>query len=287
MEGGVEPGTATGATRAADVEPGPTPPAAVAFEDVTIAYGRRPAVADVTLEVPDRSITALIGPSGCGKSTLLRAVNRMNDLLEGVTTTGSVRFRGEDVNAPDVDPVLLRQRVGMIFQRPNPFATSIEENIAFGPKLRGRRRGVREVVERSLRRAGLWDEVRDRLGDPAHSLSGGQQQRLCIARALATDPEVLLLDEPCSALDPLATLRIEDLLRELRSEVAILLVTHNLQQAARVSDRTAFLSVDLGADPAGGPPRAGGRLVEVGSTEQLFTKARDPRTEAYLTGRFG
>jgi phosphate transport system ATP-binding protein len=270
-----------------EAAPEPETAPAVAFEGVSIRYGDRPAVVDVTLDVPQGSITALIGPSGSGKSTLLRAVNRMNELLPGVTTSGRVLLRGEDVYGPGVDPVVVRQRVGMVFQRPNPFGTSIADNVAFGLRLRGRKRGLDPLIETALRRAALFDEVKDRLDAPAHSLSGGQQQRLCIARALAVEPDVLLLDEPCAALDPLATLRIEDLLRELRTEIAVLLVTHNLQQAARVSDRTAFLGVDLGTAPDGGPPRPGGRLIEVAPTEELFTRARDRRTEAYLTGRFG
>jgi phosphate transport system ATP-binding protein len=252
------------------------------FEQVGVAYHGVPAVRDVDLDVAARQITALIGPSGCGKSTLLRTVNRMNDLVAGVTLAGRVSLHGQDLYAPGVDPVEVRRRVGMVFQKPNPFSLSIADNVAFGPRLHGRRRGLDDVVEHALRAAALWDEVKDLLDRPALSLSGGQQQRLCIARALAIEPELLLMDEPCSALDPIATLKIEDLMRELRQQYTIVIVTHNLQQAGRVSDYTAFLSIDLDARD-----RPGGELVEYDRTETLFTAASDPRTEAYLTGRFG
>jgi phosphate transport system ATP-binding protein len=233
--------------------------------------------------VPSREVTALIGPSGSGKSTLLRSINRMNDLIPGARVEGRVSYRGQDLYDPAVDPVMVRRRIGMVFQAPNPFQRSIRENVAFGPRLHGVRKGLDDLVEAALRRAWLWDEVAERLDRSATTLSGGQQQRLCIARALATEPDVLLMDEPCSALDPLATLRIEQLMRDLREDYSILLVTHDLQQAARVSDRTAFLGVDL-TDDARIPT---GRLIEYDHTETLFTRARDPRTEAYITGRYG
>jgi phosphate transport system ATP-binding protein len=251
------------------------------LEGLSVSYGARPAVAPLDLDIPEHEITALIGPSGCGKSTLLRTLNRMNDLVPGVRVEGRVTYHGMDLYAHEVDPVVVRRHIGMVFQKPNPFPRSIYDNVAFGPRLHGIRRGLDDLVERALRDAALWDEVKDSLGSSGLALSGGQQQRLCIARALATEPDVLLMDEPASALDPLATLRIEDLMRALRGRYTIVVVTHNLQQAARVSDWTAFLSVDL---RGGG---RGGELVEFDRTEQLFTNAADPRTEAYLTGRFG
>ena len=253
------------------------------IEGLSIAYGGTPAVADIDLRIPKGEITALIGPSGCGKSTLLRALNRMNDLIDGATQTGTIRYHGEDIYAEDVDPAEVRRRIGMVFQKPNPFAMSIHDNVAFGPRLHGRRRGLDDVVEKALRGAALWDEVKDKLREPGHALSGGQQQRLCIARAIAMEPDVILMDEPASALDPIATLKIEDLMRELRGEYSIVIVTHNMQQAARVSDRTAFLTVDMDSTPG----QRIGRLVEFDRTAQLFTQAADPRTEAYITGRFG
>jgi phosphate transport system ATP-binding protein len=238
-------------------------------------YGDKQALFDIDLEMPAKAITALVGPSGCGKSTFLRSINRLNDLIPGVRRGGEILVDGVDVHAPGVDVVALRQRVGMVFQRSNPFPRSIYDNVAAGPRLRGvrRRPALDDVVEQSLRRAGLWEEVRDRLRDSALRLSGGQQQRLCVARALANEPEVLLLDEPASALDPIATQRLEELLYELKRELTVVIVTHNLQQAARVSDRTAFFLL--------------GRLIEVGLTDQVFTAPRDERTEAYVTGRFG
>jgi phosphate transport system ATP-binding protein len=253
------------------------------IEGVTVSYGGTPAVADVDLRIPKGEITALIGPSGCGKSTLLRALNRMNDLIDGASQTGRIRYHGEDIHADGVDPAEVRRRIGMVFQKPNPFAMSIYDNVAFGPKLHGRRRDLDDTVERALRGAALWDEVKDKLSEPGHAISGGQQQRLCIARAIAMQPDVILMDEPCSALDPIATLKIEDLMRELRGEYSIVIVTHNMQQAARVSDRTAFLTVDMDSNPG----ERVGRLVEFDRTAQLFTQASDPRTEAYITGRFG
>jgi phosphate transport system ATP-binding protein len=248
---------------------------------VSAFYGAFLAIRDVSLTIRPRAITAFIGPSGCGKSTLLRTMNRMHETIRGAHIDGRLTIDGVDIYQGSVDANRVRRLVGMVFQRPNPFPSmTIYENVASGVRLAGvKRRGeLDEVVERSLTRAGLWDEVRDLLRTPAVSLSGGQQQRLCIARAVATDPEILLLDEPCSALDPISTQRIEALLRDLRSSLTIVIVTHNLQQAARVSDETAFFA--MGDDRAG-------RLVETGPTQQLFTKPADPVTEAYVEGRFG
>ncbi|HUZ03656.1 MAG TPA: phosphate ABC transporter ATP-binding protein PstB [Thermomicrobiaceae bacterium] len=249
---------------------------------LTVRYGAFTAVRDVSLSFPERQVTAIIGPSGSGKSTLLRALNRMHDAVPGVATEGQVLLDGLDLYAPEVDPILVRRRIGMVFQRPNPFAKSIFDNVAYGLRFAGRQAKATAAaqVERALRQAGLWDEVHDRLNRAALGLSGGQQQRLCIARALAVEPEVLLMDEPTSALDPIATLRIEELMRDLVEThgYTVVTVTHNMQQAARVSDLTAFMTLDEG--------RAG-VLVEVGETAQLFTAPRDPRTEAYITGRVG
>jgi len=247
----------------------------VATRDLDLWYGQHHALKGVTLEVPGHSVTAIIGPSGCGKSTLLRSFNRMNDLIPGVRVRGEVRVAGMDVYAASTDVVELRRRVGMVFQRPNPFPRSIFDNVAFGLRLLGRRdRAELEArVEDALRRAALWDEVRDRLGRSALALSGGQQQRLCIARALAVEPEVLLMDEPASALDPTATARIEELVLDLKRRYTIVVVTHNMQQAARISDRTAFMLV--------------GELVEVDETRRIFTRPREKLTEDYITGRFG
>ena len=249
-------------------------------EDLTVYYDGRPAIQGIHLRIPRRRITAIIGPSGCGKSTLLRCFNRMNDLIPSARVVGRVRFEGQDIYSPDVDVVEVRRRIGMVFQKPNPFPKSIYENVAFGPRIQGirDRRRLDEIVERCLRAAALWDEVKDKLHQNALTLSGGQQQRLCIARALATEPEVLLMDEPASALDPIATMKIEDLMRELSREYTIVVVTHNMQQAARVSDYTAFMLA--------GEDRVG-RLIEFGPTQQIFTRPRDRRTEEYITGRFG
>jgi phosphate transport system ATP-binding protein len=245
------------------------------LEDVSIFYGVNPAVRGVSMAVPARQVTALIGPSGCGKSTLLRALNRMNDLIDGVRVQGHIRLDGQDIFAPAVDVIELRRRVGMVFQKSNPFPKSIFENVIYGLRIagEGRRSFLAETVEKSLRGAGLWDEVKDRLDDSAVGLSGGQMQRLCIARAIAINPEVILMDEPCSALDPRSTTRIEDLIGELRQNYTIIIVTHNMQQASRVSDMTAFLYE--------------GRLIEFGPTTQIFTKPREKQTEDYITGRFG
>ena len=238
-------------------------------------YGKRQALRNVSLKVPDNQITAFIGPSGCGKSTFLRVLNRMNDTIPGVRLEGEVLLDGQNIYGPSVDVVEVRKRVGMVFQQPNPFPKSIFDNVAFGPRVLGMDRNVSlsDVVEKSLRAAALWDEVKDVIGKSGLALSGGQQQRLCIARALATEPEVLLMDEPCSALDPQSTLRIEELMDELKERYTIVIVTHNLQQAGRVSDWTGFLLL--------------GELIEYGKTSELFSRPRDKRTEDYLTGRFG
>ena len=238
-------------------------------------YGRTQALFDIDLAIAPRGVTALIGPSGCGKSTFLRSINRLNELIPGARRTGEIRLDGENIYQKRMDVVTLRQRVGMVFQRWNPFPRSIYDNVAYGPRINAgpRRAELDGIVESALRRAALWDEVKDRLRDSALALSGGQQQRLCIARALANDPEVLLLDEPASALDPIATQKVEELIYELKREITIVIVTHNLQQAARISDRTAFFYL--------------GKLIEVGETQRLFTSPREERTEAYITGRFG
>jgi len=256
---------------------------------VSVFYGSTPAVRDVSMSVAPQRITALIGPSGCGKSTLLRCLNRMNDLVPSARVEGRVLYHGQDLYARGIDPVEVRKRIGMVFQKPNPFPKSIYDNVAFGPRVL--RLKDRDRVERALRRAALWDEVKDRLHANAYSLSGGQQQRLCLARALAIDPDVILMDEPCSALDPISTSRIEDLMLELREEIAIVIVTHNMQQAARVSQMTAFLTVaeepDAPVEAGPGEPVRAGRIVEYDQTEQVFTNPSDPRTEAYVSGRVG
>ncbi|MDP1804067.1 MAG: phosphate ABC transporter ATP-binding protein PstB [Acidimicrobiales bacterium] len=249
---------------------------------VTAWYGGFKAVEDVTLAIEPKHVTALIGPSGCGKSTFLRTLNRMHEVIPGARIDGQVLLDGEDIYAPGIDPVSVRRTIGMVFQRPNPFPTmSIRDNVSAGIRLNGTRRksDLDAVVERALQGAGLWKEVRDRLDRPGAGLSGGQQQRLCIARAIAVEPQVLLMDEPCSALDPVSTLRIEDLIAELKDQYTIVIVTHNMQQAARVSDSTAFFNLEVAGDP--------GRLVEMGPTSQIFTRPEDERTEAYITGRFG
>jgi phosphate transport system ATP-binding protein len=247
----------------------------VEIERLSLWYGLKRALTDVSMSIPKHRVTAYIGPSGCGKSTLLRCLNRMNDLVDGVRVTGTIRIGGIDVADPSLDVTELRKRVGMVFQKSNPFPKSIFENVAYGPRILGTqsRADLEAMVERSLRAAALWDEVSDRLGDSALGLSGGQQQRLCIARAIAVEPDVLLMDEPCSALDPIATARIEELMLELKNSYTIVIVTHNMQQAARVSDYTGFMLL--------------GELVEFGVTRELFTNPRDKRTEDYITGRFG
>ncbi|MBA3363067.1 MAG: phosphate ABC transporter ATP-binding protein PstB [Actinomycetota bacterium] len=249
---------------------------------VNVWYGAHLAVRDISVPIRVNEITALIGPSGSGKSTVLRCLNRMNDLVEGARVEGEVRYHGVDLYGPKVDPVEVRRRIGMVFQKPNPFPKSIYDNVAFGPRIAGYKGDMDEVVERSLRRAALWEEVKDKLRDSGLALSGGQQQRLCIARAIATKPDVILMDEPCSSLDPIATARIEDLMHELVADYSIVIVTHNMQQAGRVSDRTAFLTVDVNEDGT-----RTGTVAEFDRTERIFTNPSDERTEAYVTGRFG
>jgi phosphate transport system ATP-binding protein len=254
------------------------------LEDVHVYYGRFLALRGVDLEIGRNQITAFIGPSGCGKSTLIRCLNRMNDLIPGARVEGRIHYHGQDLYGDDVDPVEVRRRIGMVFQKPNPFPKSIYDNVAFGPKVIGMRPGsMDELVERSLRRAALWDEVRDKLKQNALSLSGGQQQRLCIARAIAVAPDVILMDEPCSALDPVSTGRIEELMEQLKQDYTIVIVTHNMQQAARVSDRTAFFT----AEAAEGTGDRTGLLVEYDHTDRIFTQPADRRTEDYVTGRYG
>ncbi|MEP3048739.1 MAG: phosphate ABC transporter ATP-binding protein PstB [Roseibium sp.] len=248
----------------------------ISAQGVQVYYGDTHAIKDVDLEIQSRSVTAFIGPSGCGKSTFLRTINRMNDTIDICRVEGSIRVDGEDVYDPKVDPVQLRAKVGMVFQKPNPFPKSIYDNVAYGPRIHGLSRSKDElddIVSSSLQKAGLWDEVKDRLDKPGTGLSGGQQQRLCIARAIAVSPEVILMDEPCSALDPIATARIEELIDELRANYTIVIVTHSMQQAARVSQRTAFFHL--------------GVLVEEGPTQDIFTNPKDKRTQDYITGRFG
>ncbi len=247
----------------------------IEIRDLCLAYDGKPALEHISLDVFPRKVTAFIGPSGCGKSTLIRCLNRLNDLVDGVTISGSIRLRGQEILDPGLDVTELRRRVGMVFQKPNPFPKSIYENVAYGLRLMGvrKRSELDAIVEQSLRRAALWDEVKDRLQESALALSGGQHQRLCIARALAVEPQVLLMDEPCSALDPIATARIEELIHELKERYTVVIVTHNMQQAARVSDYTAFLYL--------------GRLIEFDETEKLFTNPQRPETEDYITGRFG
>ena len=250
-------------------------PTIIQVENLDLYYGQNHALHGVTLDIPEHEITAFIGPSGCGKSTFLRTLNRMNDLIPSVRITGAVNYKGQDIYGPNVDPTWLRKQIGMVFQKANPFPMSIYDNVAYGPRTHGVRSKVKldEIVENSLRSAAIWDEVKDRLKKSALGLSGGQQQRLCIARALAVEPEVLLMDESTSALDPISTSKIEDLAIELKSKYTVVMVTHNMQQAARVSDNTAFFLL--------------GDLVEFGKTEQLFSTPRDKRTEDYITGRFG
>ena len=244
--------------------------------DVQVYYGDNHAIRDVNVDILDKTVTAFIGPSGCGKSTFLRVLNRMNDTIPICRVEGDIRLDGEDIYDPEVDPVQLRAKVGMVFQKPNPFPKSIYDNIAYGPRIHGLARNkaeLDEIVETSLRRGALWDEVKDRLNEPGTGLSGGQQQRLCIARAVATHPEVLLMDEPCSALDPIATAQVEELIDELKQNFSVVIVTHSMQQAARVSQKTAFFHL--------------GYLVEYGDTDHIFTNPVDPRTDSYITGRIG
>ena len=252
-------------------------------DDVSVHYGDFRAVRDVSLEVKQHQITAFIGPSGCGKSTMLRCFNRMNDLIDTARVEGHISYHGVDLYDPAVNPVEVRRRIGMVFQKPNPFPKSIYDNVAYGPRIAGAKGDLDDVVEQALQGAALWDEVKDRLKESGMSLSGGQQQRLCIARAIATDPEVLLMDEPCSALDPIATGRIEDLMVEIKERYTIIIVTHNMQQAARVSDRTAFFTTEVSHEG----DRRTGLLVEFSDTDKIFTNPADERTENYVTGRFG
>jgi phosphate transport system ATP-binding protein len=253
------------------------------LDDVTVSYGNKPAVRNVTFDIARHEITALIGPSGCGKSTLIRCLNRMNDLIPTAKVEGKVVYHGQDLYGPEVDAVEVRKRVGMVFQKPNPFPKSIYDNIAFGPRVLGMKDDMDEIVERALQHAAVWDEVKDRLKANAFGMSGGQQQRLCIARCLAVEPDVILMDEPASALDPISTTRIEDLMHELKRDYTIVIVTHNMQQAARVADMTAFFSVEV--DEATGTRT--GVLVEYDRTAKIFTTPADKRTEDYVTGRFG
>ena len=248
----------------------------ISSNDLQVFYGDNHAIKDVTVEIEDKTVTAFIGPSGCGKSTFLRCINRMNDTIEVCRVLGDIRIDGENIYDPKIDPVQLRAKVGMVFQKPNPFPKSIYDNVAYGPRIHGLARNkaeLDEIVERSLRSGAIWDEVKDRLQAPGTGLSGGQQQRLCIARAIATEPKVLLMDEPCSALDPIATAQVEELIDELRKSYSVVIVTHSMQQAARVSQKTAFFHL--------------GSLVEFGETSKIFTNPIDPRTESYITGRIG
>ena len=267
---------------AAGSRPAGAPSAIFSLDGVRVSYGGVAAVEDVTFDLLEHEITAFIGPSGCGKSTLLRCLNRMNDLISGARVRGRVLYHGQDLYAPEIDPVQVRKRIGMVFQKPNPFPKSIYENVAFGPRVLGMKGDMDEIVETALRKGALWDEVKDRLKSNAFGMSGGQQQRLCIARTMAVEPDVILMDEPCSALDPISTGAIEELMLELKRDYSIVIVTHNMQQAARVSDRTAFYNVDKLEQG-----RRVGRLVEFAPTEKIFTAPDDKRTEEYVTGKFG
>jgi phosphate transport system ATP-binding protein len=271
-----EPSTLTTAPIVGAHASAPLGPIKIAARDVSVFYGDKQALFGVSLDIPDKTVTALIGPSGCGKSTFLRTMNRMNDTIPGCRVTGEIEMDGGDINDRKIDPVLLRAQVGMVFQKPNPFPKTIYENVAYGPKIHGlasSKGELDDIVQKALKRAGLWDEVADRLHSPGTGLSGGQQQRLVIARAIAVEPEVILMDEPCSALDPIATAKIEELIDELRERYCIVIVTHSMAQAARVSQRTAFFHM--------------GKLVETGDTEEIFTNPRERRTLDYITGRFG
>jgi phosphate transport system ATP-binding protein len=278
----VTPSKSEAAKAAADRRPEAREPI-FHLEDVLVSYGDKPAVREVTLDIAAKEITALIGPSGCGKSTLIRCLNRMNDLIPSARIEGKVLYHGQDLYGPDVDAVEVRKRIGMVFQKPNPFPKSIYDNIAFGPRVLGMKGDMDEIVERALVHAAVWDEAKDRLKSNAFDMSGGQQQRLCIARCIAVRPDVILMDEPCSALDPISTARIEDLMAELREDYTIVIVTHNMQQAARISDRTAFFTAQ--PDPDTG--ERVGLLVEYDHTPKIFKNPSDKRTEDYITGRFG
>jgi phosphate transport system ATP-binding protein len=282
------PGLAVGAGRASEASGAPAEEAEIVFSvsGVTVSYHGQPAIRDVDIGINAREITAFIGPSGCGKSTLLRCFNRMNDLIPAAHVEGTITYHGTDLYGRGVDPVEVRRRIGMVFQSPNPFPKSIYDNITFGPRAVGMDvDDLDALVEHSLSRAALWDEVKDKLDQNAYGLSGGQQQRLCIARAIAVNPDVILMDEPCSSLDPVATARIEDLMSELKQDYTILIVTHNMQQAARASDRTGFITTEVSTEE--GEDRRSGRLVEFDRTEAIFQNPSDPRTEDYVTGRFG
>jgi phosphate transport system ATP-binding protein len=269
VEGGLEDANSMGLTGVAPI---------LEVRNLNVYYGAFHAVTDVSFDVPKNRITALIGPSGCGKSTVLRCINRMNDLVPGARMEGEISYHGVDINSPKIDPVEVRRRIGMVFQKPNPFPKSIYENIAWGAKINGFKGNMDQLVEESLQKAALWDEVKDKLKESGLTLSGGQQQRLCIARTIAINPDLILMDEPASALDPISTLRIEDLMRELERQYTIVIVTHNMQQAARVSDQTVFFSLN---------DQRQGTLIEAAPTRELFTNPQDPRTEDYITGRFG
>jgi len=288
----VAPATPSGEPQTPPTETSRTPSAAadkglstvvLSVRGLSVWYGAALALRDISIAIPRNRITALIGPSGCGKSTLLRCFNRMNDLIVGCRMAGEIRFDDDDITTPDTDPVALRRRIGMVFQKPNPFPKSIYQNVAWGARINGFKGDMDELVERSLRRAALWDEVKNKLHRSGLELSGGQQQRLCIARTLAVEPEVILMDEPCSALDPISTARVEDLMDDLKDEYTIVIVTHNMQQARRVSDMTACLMLD---ETAADGHRTG-VIAEFSATDRLFTNPKDPRTEAYITGRIG
>jgi phosphate transport system ATP-binding protein len=268
---------------ASDVEPVTPPNSIFELRDVSVRYGGKLAVDEVSIDIPENNITALIGPSGCGKSTLIRCLNRMNDLIPSASVAGEIDYHGQNLYGKDIDPVEVRKRIGMVFQKPNPFPKSIYDNVAFGPRILGMKGDMDEIVEKALRGAALWDEVKDRLSDNAFGMSGGQQQRLCIARCMAVEPDVILMDEPCSALDPISTGKIEDLMLDLKDRYSIVIVTHNMQQAARVSDRTAFLIVELDSDEK----NRWGRVIEYDDTEKIFTNPSDKRTEDYVSGKVG
>jgi phosphate transport system ATP-binding protein len=276
------PITAPLPVRTSEAEARERPEVVFDVQNLSVSYGAKPALKDVTLQILKNRVTAFIGPSGCGKSTFIRCFNRMNDLIPSAGVNGKILYHGQDMYDENVDPVEVRQRIGMVFQKPNPFPKSIYDNIAFGPRVLGMKSALDDRVEQALRNAALWDEVKDRLKDSALGLSGGQQQRLCIARCLAVNPDVILLDEPASALDPISTSAIEDLIGQLRKDFTIVIVTHNMQQAARVADRTAFFSVEVGENG-----HRTGVLVEEDTTAKIFTTPSDPRTEGYVTGRFG
>jgi phosphate transport system ATP-binding protein len=276
------PITAPLPVRTSEAEAKERPEVVFDVQNLSVSYGAKPALKDVTLQILKNRVTAFIGPSGCGKSTFIRCFNRMNDLIPSAGVEGKILYHGQDMYDQSIDPVAVRQRIGMVFQKPNPFPKSIYDNVAFGPRVLGMKSGLDDRVEQALRNAALWDEVKDRLKDSALGLSGGQQQRLCIARCLAVNPDVILLDEPASALDPISTSAIEDLIGQLRTDFTIVIVTHNMQQAARVADRTAFFSVEVGENG-----HRTGVLVEEDTTAKIFTTPSDPRTEGYVTGRFG